>query len=672
MNRRDFMKVSAGSAAFLALARNARAWNISPALRKFPAGHYLPGLAQLGLAQPDNGGVSMPFSSAYGSWSVKHYSMDIGEFSQRLHPDLGGKTKIWGYGQNGMYAHVGPLILANRNEPIQITFTNKLPNSHPLPVDITVPGAEVGENVNRTAVHLHGGYVPWISDGGPYDWWTPDGQHGDSFLNNEVLNPANGPDQAEYYYPNLESARLMWYHDHARGITRLNAQAGLASGYILREQALEVTAGLPVAELGGREVPLVFQDKIFNTDGSQWYPDMYDTAIWPLAKGFAMPAVPSAVAEFFGDTTLVNGVAYPTLQVETNRRYRFRILNACNTRFVNLQLFVRDNSTDGITLDKKGAVLNAAGPAFVQIGCEGGFLPAPVVLNNPPLPVNPVTFTGNLLLAPAERADILIDFAGMPVGTKLIFYSDAPVPFPAGDPRFDFYPGNKANAVPTQPGYGPDTRQLLQLEVVAATGSADPPLNLAILPSTIDPLFVTFPVKGQLKQVPVRDLTLNEGIDLYGRLKPSIGTNMPNAAGGFGIDYTDAPTEIVTANSLEIWRIFNLTGDTHPIHFHLGNIQMMERQAFSVANYNGTPKFMGNPIPPEPNEKGWKETFRSNPGECTKLVVKFTIPPGLPFTIPESPRLRDSFGITGAAEYVYHCHILEHEDHDMMRPLVVK
>jgi len=671
MNRRDFMKVGAGTAAFLALARNARAWAITPAIRKFPPGHALPGLADIGLAVPDNGGVPMAFSSPYGSWSVKHYSINIGEFHQRLHPDLGGETRLWGFGQ-GSYSHLGPLILANRGEPIQVTFTNTLPNSHPLPVDPTLPGAD-SAYVNRTAVHLHGGYVPWISDGGPFDWWNPDGVHGASFLNNAVLNPANdypGSDKAEYYYPNLESSRLMWYHDHAHGTTRINALAGIAAGYLLREQSLEVAAGLPVAELGGREFPLVFQDKIFNPDGSQWYPNMYDTAIWPLAKGFPAPTPPSCTAEFFGDTTLCNGVAYPTMQVQTNRRYRFRVLNACNTRFVNLQLWVRDNSADGITLNK-GVVTNAAGPAFVQIGCEGGFLPTPVVLNNPPLPANPVTFTGNLLLAPAERADILIDFAGIPVGTKLIFYSDAPVPFPVGDPRFDFYPGSKANALPTTAGYGPDTRQLLQLEVVAATGSADPSLNLSLFGASIDPLFVTYPVKGQLKQVPVRDLTLNEGIDNYGRLKQMIGTNMPVAGGGFGLDYLSAPTEIVTANSMEVWRIFNLTGDTHPIHFHLGNIQMMERQAFSVSNYNGTPKFIGNPIPPDPNEQGWKETVRSNPGQCTKLIVKFSIPP-MPMTIPESPRLKASYAISGAHEYVYHCHILEHEEHDMMRPLVVK
>ena len=674
MNRRHFMKISAGTAAFLALARNARAWNISPALRKFPSGHYLPGLAEIGIAAPDPGDPItglMHFSSPYGSWDVKHYSINIREFQQKLHPDLPGPATIWGYGQTGHTSgHLGPLILVNRGEPIQITFTNTLPNSHPLPVDPTVTGAEA-PNVNRTAVHLHGGHVPWISDGGPFDWFTPDGKHGPSFLNNAVLNPGNGIDQAEYYYPNDETARLMWYHDHAQGITRLNAQAGVAAGYLLRELDLEVAAGLPCAELGGREVPLVFTDKIFNPDGTQWYPDMYDTSIWPLEKGFAMPSPPSITGEFFGDTTLCNGVAYPTLRVETNRRYRFRILNACNTRHVNLQLFVRDNSTDGITLTKKGAVTNAAGPVFVQIGNEAGFLPSPVVLNNPPLPANAVTFTGNLLMAPAERADVLIDFTGIPVGTKLIFYTDAGVPFPFGDPRFDFYPGNKNNALPTSPGYSPDTRQLLQLEVVAATGSADPPLNLSLLGASINAPLVTYPVKGQLKKVPVRDLTLAENIDLYGRLNTQIGTNLPNSDGDFGLDFESQPTEMVSAGQMEVWRLFNLTGDTHPIHFHLVNVQLLYRQAFSVSGYNGTPNFQGNPIPPEPNEMGWKETVRVNPGQCIAFVVKFKLPT-VPFSIPESPRLRDSYGITGGHEYVYHCHILEHEDHDMMRPLVVK
>jgi spore coat protein A len=125
----------------------------------------------------------------------------------------------------------------------------------------------------------------------------------------------------------------------------------------------------------------------------------------------------------------------------------------------------------------------------------------------------------------------------------------------------------------------------------------------------------------------------------------------------------DIATETPHAGDLEIWRIANLTGDTHPMHFHLVNVQVLSRQAFDVANYNGTPALLGTPRGPDANERGWKETVRMNPGEVTTIAIKFDLP-NVPFNVPLSPR-------TGGHEYVWHFHILEHEEHDMMRPLVV-
>ena len=673
MNRRQFLQTTAGAAALLALRSRAYGFSQSPALQKYI--QPLPGLGPTGI--PFTTGVPDPLFP--GGQLVQ---LVAGQYTQQLHPSLAKQTKLWGYAEaaTNNFRHLGPIIVAQKGVPVRIKMTNNLPPTHIIPVDTTIPGAEPGQAENRIAVHLHGGFTPWLSDGGPFTWFTPNGQTGPSFLNN-VFDLSALPGQANYFYPNQQSARLMWYHDHAMGNTRINAYAGLASAYVLRDYALETAAGLPVVELGGHEIPLVIQDKIFvpanialtdptwrwGAPGDLWYAHVYDHNRWKLggngggaANNLALPD-PSCIPEFFGDTMLMNGVVYPTVTVEP-RRYRFRILNACQAKFCNLQLFQRDASVDGITLNNKGAVTNPAGPAITQIGTEGGFLPAPVVLNNPPLPFNPAAMTGNLLLAPAERADVLIDFSAYAPGTKFILYTDAPAPFPMGTALNDYYPGAPQNPVVTAPGFGPDTRQLLQIVVGPATSPPDGPLNLAVLrpdPNLLAPIGVITPPPG----VPVRDVTLNEDFDPYGRLIQRLGTNLPLYPKTLGRNYMDPATETPKAGSIEVWRVFNLTGDTHPIHFHLVNVQVLSRQPFQASSYGPLPNFQGPARGPEPNELGWKETVRMNPGECTTVLMKFDLPT-TPFVVPPSPR-------TGGQEYVWHCHILEHEEHDMMRPLVV-
>jgi spore coat protein A, manganese oxidase len=158
----------------------------------------------------------------------------------------------------------------------------------------------------------------------------------------------------------------------------------------------------------------------------------------------------------------------------------------------------------------------------------------------------------------------------------------------------------------------------------------------------------------------VRDLTLNEDFDNYGRLIQRLGTNVRLSAGTFAKSFEDAASETPRAGDTEVWRIFNLTGDTHPIHFHLVNVQILERQPFDARHYNGAPRFHGPSRPPDPNEMGWKETVRMNPGEMTKVIMRFEVPAGAPISAR-----------TGGYNYVWHCHILEHEEHDMMRPLIV-
>lgn len=663
--------------------RTAYAFSQSPGLRKWVTALRGVGPGGIPVAAPD--ATPAPVTG------VTHYTIGIAQFADQLHPDM-GPTTLWGYnptvplgGGIQPQKHLGGLIVAQKGAPIQITFRNNLPGIHILPVDLSIMGANLGSN--RVAVHLHGGHVPWISDGGPHDWFDPAGRTGMSFLNNTVLNPGAAPNEGEYFYPNDQSARLVWYHDHAWGITRLNAYAGIATGYIIRD-AFEASLrdmGLPdFVENGGRELPLVIQDKIFvgpntlaadptwpgpTTPGSLWYAHVYEPKLYKLTgnkAGPGSPPDPSVVPEFFGDTMLANGTVYPETTVEA-RRYRLRVLNACQARFLNLQLYVDDGSPDSITLNPATMTpVNAKGPDFLQIGAEAGFLPQPVLIPSNQ-PFNVLTLGGSLILAPAERADLIIDFRGFE-GKKLVLYNDAPAPFPTGSPLNDYFSGNPLNPTQPFPGSGPNTRQIMRFNVVAAHGKKDKPLAITAttnLQPGNDPLLVPLGVTTPPSGVAVRQLTLNEGFDEFSRLIQLEGTNVPanNKGTGFGRMYLDPATETPSAGSMEVWQIANLTGDTHPIHFHLVNVQVISRQPFRASNYGGTPSYLGPAVPPDPNEAGWKETVRMNPGEVTTVIMRFDLPV-VPFPVPSSPR-------TGGNEYVWHCHILEHEEHDMMRPLIV-
>jgi len=293
---------------------------------------------------------------------------------------------------------------------------------------------------------------------------------------------------------------------------------------------------------------------------------------------------------------------------------------------------------------------------------------------NSPKPFNPHTLTGNLILGPAERADVIIDFSKLE-GQEIIVYNDAPGPFPDGGPETDFYLGNPLNPIQPLPGTGPDTRQILRIRVIPAQ-TADPQPPQPILdPTLVDPRLLV-PPPFELDPVPpltpppgayVRDLTLNEDFDEFGRLTQLLGT----LAGG--LEYHQPATEVVPAGATEVWRIFNLSADTHPIHFHLVNVQLLSRQPFEVRD--GEIELTDLARGPERNELGWKETVQMHPGEVTTVVMRFDLPTGLPFEVPTTPRAAD-MGLTNPAkkyhEYVWHCHILEHEEHDMMRPLVVE
>jgi spore coat protein A len=681
VSRRDFLKLSAIAGVGLAFPYKLLGKGLRPQVFSHSdnLSKFITPLRMVGAPIP----VAAADTVTQTWWQpgVDHYTIDIGQFTDQLHPELPHETRLWGFGQGfaednpHWTKHLGGVIVATRGKPVQITFRNHLPASHILPIDTTIMGADGA--VNRADIHLHGGLVPWTSDGGPHAWWAPDGTHGESFLNNQVLRHGvpTAPNEAEYYYPNNQGARVLWYHDHTFGNTRINAYAGIASAYVITDEyeaSLVQDHNLP-GPLDPRTVYLVFQDKIFvgsyvqakdagwfnvvedSQTGDLWYAHEYDPVKWELTPGKTPPAV-SCIPEFFGDTILVNGAAYPYLEVEP-RQYRFRILNACNARFLNPRVVYADPAHP--TEPQVGIAGPVLGPGIVQIATEGGFLPRRVLLNG--------AAGTTLLMAPAERADIIVDFRGIAPGTTFILYNDADAPYPMGDPDNDYDVGSPETPE-TIPGKSPNTRTLLQFRVIPLSGPRDPEITFPDLFTPTDP-FLVAQEPGVPTPIPngvlVRYLTLNEDFDDFGRLIQKLGTTQSTSPGQYGRAYEEGTTEVVFKGDTEVWEIINLTGDTHPIHFHLVNVQVLSRQNFDFENYaGGLPTYTGDPIAPDDNEQGWKETVRMNPGQVTRVLMKFDLPE-VPFTVPESPR-------TGGAEYVWHCHILEHEEHDMMRPLVVK
>jgi spore coat protein A, manganese oxidase len=732
LTRRELIKMAAMAGAGTALYRvfgTGRAWAFAQSptnIRKFIT--TLPGL---GPAGANNIGQYIPLATkttqTFAGLATDVYRLGVKPFGEHMHPNLSGATHFWGYYDlaTGDQKYLAGIIVAKRGTPVLLNVTNQLPNKELIPIDPTLQAGPNGLTVgnlplNRIATHLHGGFTPWFSDGTPFQWFTPSRLKGPSFMNVPGTNPPAGT--ASYYYPMDQSARFVWYHDHAIGITRTNAYSGIASGLILVDdfEIGLVSSGL-LPDLVG--IPLVVQDKSFvaqniltqdptwqwGKPGDLWYPHVYEfnsgpygvctTNIkgrWDYGPCDGEPPAnipnqtlpdPSIVAEGFMDTILVNGGVYPVLSVPP-KRVRFRILNGSQARFYHLNLYAESSTVPG------EANPNAPGPTMYQIGTEGGFLPAVAIHNNTtriPL-IDPDTADPdgpfNLLLAPAERADVVIDFNGVPTSSTFILYADAPAPFPEGDPRNDYFTGDPdqtafGGAPTTLPGFGPNTRTLMRIVVTTGTGdSVSTPAWLSQLNAQLKSNFLSGNQPGLLYNdgdpsepgpVPYtgpvnRMLTLNEDFDEYGRLIQTLGTftsqSLDNAGlPTWGLPYIAAATETPSAGSTEVWQIFNLTGDTHPIHFHLVNVQVIQRQPFE--GVPGNLNFTGPPIAPDANEIGWKETVRMNPGEATTVIMQFTLPK-LPASMgdPTSPR-------TGGHEYVWHCHILEHEEHDMMRPLIV-
>jgi len=478
-----------------------------------------------------------------------YYEVRMEEFTQKLHRDL-RPTRLWGYNRQ----FPGPLFDVNQDEAAHVKWINRLPDKHFLPVDKSIHNLANLPEV-RTVTHLHGSETESASDGYPEAWYTRG--------YNEV-----GPSfkQKVSTYPNHQRGSTLWYHDHAMGLTRLNMYAGLAGMYIIRDNK-EKSLNIPK---GKYEIPLVIQDRSFNNDGSLFYPSQPDDPPENLPN-------PSIRPFFLGDTIIVNGKVWPYLEVEP-RKYRFRILNASNTR--GYQLY-----------------LDSEQPLY-QIGSDGGLMPKTVKMNK-------------ITIEPAERVDLIIDFSKYK-GKSLTLKNDLG---PDADPD-------------------DKTDDVMQFKVTKKLSEKD---------TTIIPRHLThIPSLKQNNIAAIRNLKLTGSTDEYGRQLLLLDNK----------NWMDPITEKPRLGTTEIWSFINITGNSHPMHIHLIQFQILDRRPFDLDLYNenGQIRFTGPATVPEPNERGWNDVVPAPSAQITRVIAKFA-----PYT----------------GNYVWHCHILEHEDYDMMRPFTV-
>jgi spore coat protein A len=444
----------------------------------------------------------------------------------KIHRDVPA-TRAWTYGGS----MPGPTIEVHSGVGALVEWHNALPERHFLPIDHGLCGAGTDVPEVRTAVHVHGARVPPESDGYPEHWYAPGGS-------------------ALHHYPARQSAATLWYHDHAMGIERLNQYAGLFGVFLVRDD-VEASLGLPA---GPYEVPLVLTDRLFDEDGQLVYPTSgVAEAPW--------------VSEVYGDALLLNGRLYPFLDVEP-RPYRFRVVNASNSRFYYLSL--------------------SDGGSFFLLGTEQGFLARAVALRS-------------LTLAPGERADVAFDFTELADRTVVL----------------------KSQAF-----------ELMQFRVGGRTSAA---------PVRMPDALAHLPHADEKKAVRTRVLTIDE----YEDPKTHSMLMLLN-----GSRFRDPVTECPLKDSVEIWSLMNLTEDVHPIHLHLVRFRILDRQPFDADEYRTSRNMilMGKAVLPGPDEAGFKDTVRADPGMITRILVGF-----------------DGY----AGRYVWHCHVLEHAANEMMRPFDV-
>ena len=618
---------------------------------------------------PRAGTLTMP-----GGKPADYYEISMRQLTEQILPAGMPATTVWGYGavksasRKGLLFHHAPslTIESKWNRPVRVKWINELVDGnghylpHLLPVDQTLhwanpPGGTTDRDMRPTfettpgpytgpvpiVTHLHGAAgVGDESDGYAEAWYLPaatdipGGYATEGTWRTFFANKAKtkfgvdwGPGFSIFQYPNNQRESTLWYHDHALGMTRLNVYAGPAGFFIVRggpegEKAIVdsrfgTTAVLPSpAPIEGDmfppnktyyEIPIAIQDRSFNADGSLFYPnsrEFFDgaTAVDPGFIPFT-DLSPIWNPEFFGNIIMVNGNTWPFQTVE-RRRYRLRFLNGCQSRFLILDF----NEIPGVEV--------------WQIGNEGGFLPAPV---------NLTADNGNrLLMALAERADLIVDFTNVPLGRHILRNIGPDEPFGGGEPPGDFDAAD------------PDgTGQIMAFNVVPA---------VAPDPTTPPQYLVLPPITPLPAPSATRPLALLEQASAFwdGPAEALLGV----------VDSQGNPTEKMWADSItenpsvgdtEVWEFHNFTADAHPMHIHEVAFQVVDRQAL-VTNEDGETvppsRLVGDPRPPEAWESGFKDTVISYPGEVTRLRLNFTNP----------------------GQFVWHCHIVEHEDNEMMRP----
>ncbi len=715
VSRRDFMKtmaVAGGGVAAAAFLPNLAAIS-SVQGQTVAQGTPLPGTSIPRFVDP------LPLLSVAGGpietivAGSSEITLSMQEFRARVMPStfLPGTyagTWVWGYRKtapgNPAGTYIGPAIVAQRNHPTQIRFINNLGTTDTSNLaawvtstdqslhwanpkgDMMMMGNPAHYSGPIPAVpHLHGGEVPPVIDGGPDAWFLSQSasgysSHGHSYYTYPQASAA--VNEAVYRYPNTMEAAPIWFHDHALGITRLNVYAGIAGAYVLTDPGLSLPAGLHAVGLeqgaGGTVdylVPLVLQDRMFDTTGQLYFPNV---GINPEHLYW--------IPEFVGDTIVVNGKVWPFLNVAP-RRYRFVFVNGSNARAYELFL------SNGVT------------PIW-QIGTDGGYLDKPVKIDP--------ALGQKLLLLPGERADVIIDFAGL-AGQTLVLRNTARTPYPKGASPHGSTLGQIIQLRVTQPFAGPDL-------------SYDPAGGVALRPPMIR---LVNPAAGTLAAGvtanKTRQMTLNEVMGMGGPLEILVNNTKwsgRNPDGTIRTDFTAVTiggvteyySELPREGDTEVWEIVNLTADAHPIHTHLTQFQLINRQNFNTNKYGKayaaaftgggvdpmtnlpyaagvfmpgygppldygtgnaralggnpdiTPYLQGPAQPPNPNEAGWKDTVVMYPGEVTRIAVRFA---------PNSKAINDpnmNFPFdpsAGGHGYVWHCHIIDHEDNEMMRPYKV-
>ena len=666
ISRRQFLKLS--GAGMLSLYAASHGKFLPRAFAQIPGGTLDPGSVEkfvtpllIPPVMPKAGTLS------FNGRAVDYYEISMRQFKQQILPAGMPKTTVWGYGAvksaapNGLLLHNAPslTIEAKANRPVRVKWINELVDAHGnylphlLPVDPTLhwanpPGGVDGRDMRPTfdttpgpytgpvpiVTHVHGAVgVGDESDGYAEAWYLPEagnipaGYATEGTWHNYFAGKAAerfgatwGTGFATFQYPNKNRASTIWYHDHALGMTRLNVYAGPAGFYIVRGGAgdnvhdsrtgikavLPGPAPTPSNPFGTfYEIPIAIQDRSFDSNGSLFYPNT--RAFFGDEPPITGPYIPESDIspiwnpEFFGNMIMVNGNTWPFQTVE-RRRYRFRFLNGCQSRFLILDFN------------------DIPGAAVWQIGNEGGFLAAPV---------NITADHGNrLLMALAERADVIVDFTNVQEGDYILRNVGPDEPFGGGAPDEDFDAADPSS-----------TGQVMQFRVVAATSpdNSTPPqfLKLPVIPALPG---------GSVK----RALALAElGSEFFdGPAEARLG----NVVGGFAEPkmWADDISENPAVGVTETWEFYNFTVDAHPMHVHEVTFKVLNRQALVLDGEEPAQpvQFDGPPRPPEAWENGLKDTVIAYPGEVTRIKAKFNTP----------------------GYFVWHCHIVEHEDNEMMRP----